>query len=123
NDDVRITLTVAGILGSYGTITCQADDSKGQYGVPRAAIDAVLEDDELSSVNIAVQRERREIKKGLSTTGQLLEHTVQPEGWLELVSASVESTTLLGCDGQAYCGGECVDILYNGEHCGGCNNA
>jgi hypothetical protein len=124
SDDVRIQLTVSGLSASYGMITCEADDSAGSFGVPREAILSVLEpNEELGGISVSVERRRSELRKGLSTTGQLLDQIVQPEGWLELVSTSVESITLTGCGGQAYCGGECIDVQWNDDHCGSCNNA
>jgi hypothetical protein len=121
-DEITIQLTVSGLLGGYGTVTCEADDGGGSFGVPRAAIEAVLEDEDLNGVHVTTIRRRSEIHKGLTTTGQLLDQTVQPEAWLELVSTSVESVMLTGCNGLGYCGGECVEVSWNDDHCGGCDN-
>jgi hypothetical protein len=122
-DDVRIQVTVSGLGASYGVVTCEADDAAGNFGVPREAITSILEpNEELGGLHVSVERRRSELHKGMTTTGQLLDQTVQPEGWLELVSTSVESVTLTGCAGMAYCGGECVDVSWNDTHCGSCNN-
>lgn len=124
DDEIRIQVTVTGLGASYGVVTCEADDSSGSFGVPREAIESILQDDEeLGGVHVAVERRRRELHKGLSTTGQLLDQTVQPEGWLELVSTSVEAVTLVGCGNMAYCDGECVDVQWNDDHCGSCNES
>ena len=124
DDQIRIQLSVSGLNASTGIVTCKADDAAGMFGVPREAINAILAPgEELAGIHVAVERRRSELHKGLTTTGQLLDHTVQPEGWLELVSTSVEAVTLTGCGGLAYCGGECVDVGWNDDHCGSCNNA
>jgi len=122
-DEVEVRVTVAGLLGSYGLVTCPAQDGDGSLGVPRDAIVyALVEGEELGSLHVSVQRERTDVQKGLSTAGTLLDQTVQPEGWLELSSTSVEEITLEGCAGLAYCEGECVDINWTNEHCGSCGN-
>ena len=122
-DDVRITVTVTGLSAGYGTITCDADDGAGSFDVPREAIAAALPEEDLAGMALAIERRRSEMRMGLSTKGELLEHTVQPVGWLELVSTSVESVTLTGCGNLAYCDGECIDVTYDDQNCGGCGDA
>lgn len=124
SDDITLSVTVTGSLGSYGTVTCPGDDAAGLLEVPRAAIETAIDpDDTVSGLHVSVQRTRRTLHKGLTTTGKLLEQTVQPEGWVELVSSSVESATLEGCGGLTWCEGACVDTLYDELHCGACGEA
>jgi hypothetical protein len=123
-DEVRVTLTVTGLSAGYGTITCDAEDAAGAFDLPREAIAAALPGDEqLGGMSLSVERRRSELHKGLTTKGELLEHTVQPVGWLELVSTSVESVTVTGCGGLAYCDGECIDVQYDAQNCSGCGDA
>lgn len=122
-DDVRVTATVTGLSTAYGIITCNADDGAGSFDFPREAIAAALPDDQLAGISLAIERRRSEIHKGFATTGALLEHTVQPQGWLEIVSTSVESVTLTGCGNLAYCDGACIDVQFDANNCGGCGDA
>ena len=122
-DDVRVSVTVTGLSTGYGIVTCDAQDASGAFDVPREAIAAALVDDDLGGLSLAVERRRSELHKGFATKGQLLEHTVRPQGWLELVSTSVESVTLVGCGTLAYCDGACIDVQYDADNCGGCGNA
>jgi hypothetical protein len=119
-DAVRVSLTVSGVAGSYGVVTCDAEDS-GLFEVPRAAISAAVDGDEPSAIFIDVTRHNTTVHKDLSTVGTLLQATVQSEAWVELVSSSSESAAIAGCSGSAFCGGACVDTLYDESNCGSCN--
>lgn len=118
--EVRVSLTVAGVGGGYGVVTCDAPDS-GSFDVPRAAIEAAVGADEPSSIHLDVARRAVALYTDAMTTGALLEATVQPQGWVELVSSSSESITIAGCGGLAFCGGACVDTQSDEVHCGACN--
>lgn len=120
DDEVRISLTVAGVGGGYGIVTCDADDT-GMFDVPRAAIAAAVPLDEPSSIHLDVERRSVSLYTDATTTGMLLQAKVRPEGWLELVSSSSESITIEGCAGLAFCGGECTDTLSDEGNCGACN--
>lgn len=117
---VRVTLTVAGVAGGYGVVTCDVADT-GSYDVPRAAIAEAVGDDEPSSIHLDVERRAVALHTDASTTGALLESEVPPVGWVELVSSSSESIMIAGCSGLAFCGGACVDTGSDEAHCGGCN--
>jgi hypothetical protein len=120
-DDVQITVTAVGLEGGSGTAVCPADDATGAFDVPRSAIEAVLEDDTLSSLSVAVRRTRTTQIEGIATKGMLTGAVVQPEGWLLLRTWSMEQHTVEGCGfGEAVCDDECVDVMYDPEHCGDC---
>lgn len=121
SDDVLVTVTVAGALGGVGTVMCAANDASGNFEVPRAAMDAALEEQALASVSVRVQRTRTDLVMGLSTVGELLFADVQEAAWLQLVSSSTEFGTVEGCAGaEVVCGGECVDVLFDADNCGDC---
>lgn len=123
NESITVTAAVASIDGLSGTVTCEADDSTGGFAFPREAIDAAIDGGTLSGITLTVTRKRTEVHHDLTTTGSLLEVTVQPEGWLELVTSSSESYTVEGCDfGEAVCGGSCVDVSNDPNNCGGCGD-
>ena len=111
--------------GPGGVAKCQADDSSGEFELPRAVIREVLSAGEGSSsttVSISVTRERREVRKGKKTFGELSGgQVVQPEGWVELITRSTESHSFASCStGQALCDDQCVNIQSDPQNCGGC---
>src|SRR5690606_2173034 len=47
--------------------------------------------------------------------------TVEPEGWVELITMSTESASFEGCStGQSVCGDECTDLREDPDNCGEC---
>ncbi len=122
-DDLTVTVTVTAFDGSYGTVTCEADDTAGAFEVPRRAILAALGGAAPNSVAVSMTRRRTEVVEGLATKGQLLYADIQPEGWVELTTASSESHVIQGCGwGELLCGDECVDVLWDADNCGGCGD-
>ncbi len=111
--------------GPGGTAKCQADDKTGTFELPRAVIREVTSDSEgtsAGSVSISVTRERREVRKGKKTFGELSGgQVVQPEGWVELITRSTEMHSFASCStGQALCDDECVNIQSDSQNCGAC---
>jgi len=47
---------------------------------------------------------------------------VKPEGWIELITQSTETTSFQGCtgSGQTLCDDVCVDLKFDVENCGAC---
>jgi hypothetical protein len=114
-DAIQIT-----IAGARGGATCDADDATGKFDLPRAVVDAVLEDD-ATFLSVSVARVRKETRKGKKTKGSIPGVTIQPDGWLDLVTSSTESASFQGCPGGgAICGDQCVDVKNDRANCGGC---
>jgi hypothetical protein len=116
NDQIVITAS-----GSGGSATCIAEDSSGSFNLPREVVDATV--GKGTALSLSVGRRRTEVRKGIPTQGQLSNAFVQPQGWLELVTLSMESTSYVGCgQGRAACGtgSACVDIMADKQNCGGC---
>jgi hypothetical protein len=114
NDRISITLGGAG-----GAAVCKAQDSAGKFDVPREVIDAVIGTS--TQLSVAVTREKRVLRKGKKTKGELVGQTIQPEGRLLLVTSSSESASFRGCEGsERLCGGRCVDVRFDSENCGRC---
>ena len=122
-DDVTVEVSVAGLGGSFGTVVCEADDAAGTTVVPREAMRAALDpDDVLSAVTVTLRRTKSETHHDLTTTGSLSDTTVEPVGWLELSTFSAEQVSVEGCGfGELVCGSDCVDVLSSNIHCGGCD--
>jgi hypothetical protein len=93
-DDMTIAITVTGSLGTSGTVTCEADDAMGTFDVPRAALDAAIPGDTPSSYSLSLQRSHTETTMDLETRGALLDHMVQPVGWIDFVYTSIETGTI-----------------------------
>ncbi|MGB1015439.1 MAG: hypothetical protein ACPG4T_14985, partial [Nannocystaceae bacterium] len=121
NDDVLISVLVTSNDFTTSHFTCEAVDSDGSFQVPRAAIEAALDGEDLSSMTISVQRKKVDRTKGLTTKGTLTGVTVESVGWVDVVTQSMESHYFEGCDpGESYCGSGCVDVQYDTNNCGGC---
>lgn len=122
-DDVEITASVTGVDGSFGSVTCDADDSAGHFDFPREAIDAALDGAGLDRVTIAITRSRTKAMYDVHTVGELPGTTIQPNGWLELATTSSESAVFEGCDdGEQVCGGACIDTSSDRNNCGACDH-
>jgi hypothetical protein len=115
------TVTVS-VAGAGGVVTCAADDSSGQFQVPRAAIQAAQGPTGGSSLSIAVTRERDDWNKSVSTHGTLSTATVQPVAWVEISTVSSEVASIQGCPGtsETMCPDGCFDTSSDPLHCGSC---
>ena len=115
-DTILVTVT-----GSAGTATCKVDDALGEFDLPRSVVNAVQDPDAPSSLSLSVSRQRKEIRKDKKARGELAIASVEPEGWLELITLSTETASFAGCSGtQEYCGDRCTDVSYDRDNCGGC---
>lgn len=95
----------------------------GSFAVPRAAIDALTGDAEPRSMTVVLERQRSVLHKGFSTKGSLLEQEIRRAGWIELVSRSAQTATIVGCNpGFKACGDGCIDTTYDELNCGDCDN-
>lgn len=115
------TVTVS-VAGAAGVVTCAADDSSGNFQIPRAAIQAAQGATGGSSLAIAVTREHDDWNKNVSTHGTLSTATVQPIGWVEISTVSSEAATIQGCTdpAQTMCPDGCFDTSSDALHCGSC---
>jgi hypothetical protein len=119
---------VVTVGGTGGSVACKATDSDGKFTLPRAAIDAALGDQAQTqyyqpTLVLSLARQRMETKKGEKTTGTLSTATVQPEGWLEFITSSTETTTFQGCQsGYDVCGSACADLTSDETNCGSCGH-
>lgn len=120
-DDVRVQLSITTATG-VGTVQCDSPDT-GTFAVPRAAIDSAIGLDEPSSMTITLERRSATLTKGVRTKGELVDQTVQPMAWVELVSVSATSASVAACpSGQSACGVECIRTDYDELNCGACGN-
>ncbi|MBX3219786.1 MAG: hypothetical protein KF795_04655 [Labilithrix sp.] len=122
-----IVITVA---GPGGAVTCKAKDAEGKFDVPRSAIEAALGDEEENagprSLSLSVSRQRKETRKGFTAKGELSQVKVEPEGWLDLVTLSTESTSVQGCRAsETACGSgnECANLQTDRNNCGSCGKS
>lgn len=107
----KIVITLSGVGGS---VTCEADDTRGHYDVDRDAVDAAL--GTASTLSISVSRQRQDVKKGVATKGTLTSAKVQSEGWVKVTTSSTESMSFQGCQGGlAMCGGTCKNLLSDSQ--------
>lgn len=112
--------------GPGGTLTCEAADAAGSFSIPREVLTQVIGDPavETQFLSLSVSRQRKEIRRDKKTKGMLLTQTVQPSGWLELVTTSSEAQSYQGCfRGQALCTDTCADFQTSQSNCGKCGNA
>jgi hypothetical protein len=114
-----VTITVS---GTAGVVSCTAEDSTGQFQVPRAAITAAQGAAGGSTLLLAVTREHDDWDKSVDTHGMLSTATVQPVGWVELSTVSSEAATIQGCTDptQTMCPDGCYDTTSDPLHCGSC---
>lgn len=118
-DNVIITVS-----GSGGTATCKMKDTLAKFDIPRAVVKAAQGEGALDNapVSISVTRQRKEIHKDKHAKGELAIASVKPDGWLELITQSTETTSFQGCtsSGQTLCEDVCVDLKSDIENCGVC---
>lgn len=113
-DDVYISVT-----GPLGSATCAATDAKGTFTVPAQVITTISGAGE-PALSIAVERAHVEQKTDGKTQGTLAGATVQPVGYMELSSVSIETYQIEGCSTGASCNGTCVDLSTSSTNCGAC---
>ncbi len=125
-DKLSLVLTNSG-----RSATCELDDSSGAFTITRKVLNALQPvDDGLSdkpvtvgSVNFTMTRMKSTTQKGIETTGKISGVTIEKEGWVNFISTSTESAVLTGCGyGEAWCGGECIDVKSDELNCGACGN-
>ena len=122
-DDIVITVNVTSADFTSGVLICETSDASGSFDVPREALIQAIDGGDINNLSISVQRQRVETHKGLTTTGMLTGVTVEPEGWLNIVTSSIESHTFEGCGaGELFCTDACVETEWDNENCGGCGN-
>ena len=123
NSDAVI-ITVA---GAGGTATCKVKDAAAQFEIPRSVVQAAQGEDAVASapVSLSVTRQRKEIHKDKHAKGELATGTVQPDGWLALVTQSTETSSYQGCTtaSQVLCDDTCTDVTYDTQNCGACGHA
>jgi hypothetical protein len=121
-----IVITVSGLGGSA---ICKVQDSLGTFDVPRSVVTAAQGDSTSSSsgvasLSISVTRQKKDVKKDKHAKGELATTTVQPDGWLELITMSTESASFQGCSStQSICGDTCSSLQTDPTNCGACGNA
>ncbi|MEZ4382441.1 MAG: hypothetical protein R3A79_13985 [Nannocystaceae bacterium] len=119
--DVTITATVTAVDFTSGTITCEVDDAAGSFKVPRAALEGAIGGETVNGLTLAITRRGRHLHTDLTTKGELVGQTVQPVGWLEVITSSTEFHAYMGCaPGEAICDDSCVDVQYDDANCGDC---
>lgn len=116
------------VSGPAGVAKCQADDKSGKFEIPREVITEVQSSGTTttsSNITISVSRERREVRRDKKTFGTLSGgRSVQPVGWLELITTSGESHSFTSCaTGQQLCNGACTNVQTDRYNCGTCGNA
>lgn len=78
----------------------------------------------ISNLTLSVQRQRTDWFKDLTTKGELTGVTVQPVGFLQIITSSTEFHAFQGCNpGEAMCNNACVDLQSDVKNCGGCGES
>lgn len=119
---------VINVSGAGGTATCKVKDALGKFDIPRSVVKAAQGDGtssttSTSSLSISVARQKRDVKKDKHAKGTLSSTTVNPDGWLELVTLSTETASFQGCaSSQQLCNDVCTDVTYDRNNCGSCGN-
>ncbi len=122
--DVTISVVVTADDFSSGVLTCEADDKSGSLDIPRDAILAAIDGGDVAGMTVSIERRRVDTTKGLTTTGTLTGVTVEPVGWVNIVTVSTETHTFEGCaSNELFCGDECIDVDYDNDNCGSCGNS
>jgi len=118
---------VVTVSGPGGSATCKVQDSLGKFDLPRSVVTAAIGDvdvDAVPALTLSVARQKKDVKKDKKANGTLRLASVRPEGWLELVTVSTESTSFHGCSsGEAFCGSTCAALSSDPANCGACGNA
>ncbi len=118
---VTITASVQTHENKIGTITCKADDASGGFDVPREALEAAVDGAGISYMTVSIQRQRTDWFKDLTTKGELTGVTVQPIGFLQIITSSTEFHGFQGCSpGDVPCGEICFNVQFDAKNCGGC---
>ena len=103
--------------------TCAVNDSAGSGTIPRAVLTAAGGGEAPNRVSLTLTRTRASIQKGLTTVGTLTTTHVEPEGWVEVVTTSMETHTFEGCSSyESLCGDACIETDYDEQNCGTCGN-
>jgi hypothetical protein len=115
------------VSGPAGTAKCKADDKAGKFEIPHDVIEEVRSAGTTTTsgnIVISVARERRELRRDKKTFGTLSGgRTVQPTGWLELITTSGESHSFASCAaGMQLCNGACTPTQTDRYNCGTCGN-
>jgi hypothetical protein len=118
----KVTVTVSGPMG---VAKCEAEDATGTYKLGRDVIREVLGTTTTApSLTLSIARERHDVKKGKKTMGTLSGgQTVQPTGWIDLVTTSSETHSYTSCTtGLTMCAEQCVNTTSDSRNCGTCGN-
>jgi hypothetical protein len=117
---------IVSAAGPAGTASCTVDDKLGTFEIPRDVLREVIGSEATTpSLTLSVTRERREVKKDKKAFGNLAGgRSVQPQGWLELITRSSESFSYASCaTTQTLCGDTCTTTTSDAKNCGTCGNA
>jgi hypothetical protein len=116
------------IAGPAGSAECAATDATGAFTIPAAVVTKVSGAGN-PGVTVSVTRARMSEKTDGKTEGSLTGATVQPLGYLDLMTSSSESFEVVGCGsstgegGLTSCSDGCVDLLTSASDCGACGHS
>ncbi|MGO8993643.1 MAG: hypothetical protein ACLQVI_09965 [Polyangiaceae bacterium] len=111
------------VTGPKGTAQCPATDATGAFTVPAAVVSAVAGVGS-PAISISVMRQHLEQKTDGKTQGSLSGVTVQPLGYLDLSTISMETTTVEGCGSDTtMCSDGCQDLETSATDCGSCGHS